>query len=143
MRRNPSNFLYNLGHVTLWCVEVGPVENARVQCKNTTELGYILLCGYVNLYPILQINNCHDHFIFLDFARGHSINVNVFISVQKYTFYTPLLPQSVHTFWGCETKVSHRTIFIVHQQILTHLPRLFDIGQILPLAMYYRSTNYS
>ncbi len=29
MRRNPINFLYNSGHVTLWCVEVGPVANAR------------------------------------------------------------------------------------------------------------------
>ncbi len=29
MCRNPINFLYNLDHVTLWCVEVGPVANAR------------------------------------------------------------------------------------------------------------------
>ncbi len=29
MHRNPINFLYHLGHVTLWCVEVGPVANAR------------------------------------------------------------------------------------------------------------------
>ncbi len=27
--RNPINFLYNSGHMTLWCVEVGPVANAR------------------------------------------------------------------------------------------------------------------
>ncbi len=27
MRRNPINFLYNSGHVTLWCVEVGQVAN--------------------------------------------------------------------------------------------------------------------
>ncbi len=25
MHMNPINFLYNLGHVTLWCVEEGPV----------------------------------------------------------------------------------------------------------------------
>ncbi len=46
MSNNPINFLYNLGHVTLWCVEVGPVANARegstgVQRKNKTELGCI------------------------------------------------------------------------------------------------------
>ncbi len=29
MRRNPINFLYNPGYVTLWDVEVGPVANAR------------------------------------------------------------------------------------------------------------------
>ncbi len=29
MHRNPINFLYNPGHVTLWCVEVGLVANAR------------------------------------------------------------------------------------------------------------------
>ncbi len=29
MRRNLINFLYNSGHVTLWCVEVGPVVNAQ------------------------------------------------------------------------------------------------------------------
>ncbi len=29
MCRNPINFLYNPGYVTLWCVEVGPVANAR------------------------------------------------------------------------------------------------------------------
>ncbi len=29
MRRNLINFLYNSGHVTLWCVEVGPLANAR------------------------------------------------------------------------------------------------------------------
>ncbi len=29
MRSNPINFLYNLDHVTLWCVEVGPVANAK------------------------------------------------------------------------------------------------------------------
>ncbi len=28
MRSNPINFLYNLGHVTFWCVEVRPVANA-------------------------------------------------------------------------------------------------------------------
>ncbi len=28
MRRNPINFLYSQGHVTFWCVEVGPVANA-------------------------------------------------------------------------------------------------------------------
>ncbi len=27
MCRNPVNFLYNPGHVTLLCVEVGPVAN--------------------------------------------------------------------------------------------------------------------
>ncbi len=29
MRRDPINFLYNTGHTTLWCMEVGPVANAR------------------------------------------------------------------------------------------------------------------
>ncbi len=29
MCSNPINFLYNLDHVTLWCVEVGLVANAR------------------------------------------------------------------------------------------------------------------
>ncbi len=29
MRRNSINFLYNPGHVTLWCVKVGLVANAR------------------------------------------------------------------------------------------------------------------
>ncbi len=29
MHRNPINFLYNPGYMTLWCVEVGPVANAR------------------------------------------------------------------------------------------------------------------
>ncbi len=29
MSSNPINFLYNLDHVTIWCVEVGPVANAR------------------------------------------------------------------------------------------------------------------
>ncbi len=29
MRRNPINLRYNPGHVSLWCVEVGPVANAR------------------------------------------------------------------------------------------------------------------
>ncbi len=29
MRRNPINFLYNPGHMILWCVDVGPVANAR------------------------------------------------------------------------------------------------------------------
>ncbi len=29
MRRNPINFLYNPDHVTLWCMEVGPLANAR------------------------------------------------------------------------------------------------------------------
>ncbi len=29
MSRNPINFLYNSGHVTLSCVEVGPVAYAR------------------------------------------------------------------------------------------------------------------
>ncbi len=29
MRRNPINFLHNLGHVALGCVEVGPLANAR------------------------------------------------------------------------------------------------------------------
>ncbi len=29
MCRNSINFLYNSGQVTLWCVEVGPVANAR------------------------------------------------------------------------------------------------------------------
>ncbi len=29
MRRNSISFLYNLDHMTLWCVEVGPVANAR------------------------------------------------------------------------------------------------------------------
>ncbi len=29
MHSNPINFLYNLDHVTLWGVEVGPVANAR------------------------------------------------------------------------------------------------------------------
>ncbi len=29
MRRNPINFLYSLGHMILWCVEVDPVANAR------------------------------------------------------------------------------------------------------------------
>ncbi len=29
MYSNPINFLYNLDHVTLWRVEVGPVANAR------------------------------------------------------------------------------------------------------------------
>ncbi len=29
MRGNAINFLYNPGHMTLWCVEVGPGANAR------------------------------------------------------------------------------------------------------------------
>ncbi len=29
MHRNPINFLYNPCHVTLWCVKVGTVANAR------------------------------------------------------------------------------------------------------------------
>ncbi len=29
MRWNSINFLYKPDHVTLWCVEVGPVANAR------------------------------------------------------------------------------------------------------------------
>ncbi len=29
MSRNPSNFLYNLGHVTLSCEEIDLVANAR------------------------------------------------------------------------------------------------------------------
>ncbi len=29
IRRNSINFLYNPGHVTLWCLEVVPVENVR------------------------------------------------------------------------------------------------------------------
>ncbi len=29
MLRNPIYFLYNLDHVTLWCVDVGPVANVR------------------------------------------------------------------------------------------------------------------
>ncbi len=29
MRRNSIDFLYNPGHVTLWCLEVVPVANAR------------------------------------------------------------------------------------------------------------------
>ncbi len=29
MYRNPINFLYNLGNVIIWCVEVGPVSNAK------------------------------------------------------------------------------------------------------------------
>ncbi len=33
MRRDPINFLYNTGHVTLWCVEVGPVANAKKGSK--------------------------------------------------------------------------------------------------------------
>ncbi len=33
MRRNPNNFPYNPGHVTLWCVEVGLVANAREGSK--------------------------------------------------------------------------------------------------------------
>ncbi len=33
MRSNPINFLYNLDHVTLWCVEVGPVTRENVNIK--------------------------------------------------------------------------------------------------------------
>ncbi len=29
IHRNPINFLWNLGQVILWCVEVGPVANAK------------------------------------------------------------------------------------------------------------------
>ncbi len=36
MRRNPINFQYNPGHVTLSCVEVGPVI---VQHKNILSYG--------------------------------------------------------------------------------------------------------
>ncbi len=40
MCRNPINFLYNSGHVTLWCVEVCRVVNSREgSSKITTGLG--------------------------------------------------------------------------------------------------------
>ncbi len=29
MCKNPNNFLYNPGHMILWCEEVGPVANAK------------------------------------------------------------------------------------------------------------------
>ncbi len=35
MCRDPINFLYNPGHMTLWCLEVVPVVYARVWCGFT------------------------------------------------------------------------------------------------------------
>ncbi len=40
MCKNLINFLYNPGHVTLWCVEVGPMANARGGFNARTRLGY-------------------------------------------------------------------------------------------------------
>ncbi len=44
MRKNPINFLYNLGHVALWYVEVGPVANAME--GSTQELDQARVLGY-------------------------------------------------------------------------------------------------
>ncbi len=41
MRRNPINFLYNPGHVIIWCVEVGPVANARELLFSTYPFSFI------------------------------------------------------------------------------------------------------
>ncbi len=47
MRSDPINFLYNLDNVTLWCVEVGPVANAReglMQEHNRAWVHIIFTC---------------------------------------------------------------------------------------------------
>ncbi len=56
MCRHSIIFLYNPGHVILWCLEVVPVAMlGNVQCKNSTELGYSVILHYFCLYVILLL----------------------------------------------------------------------------------------
>ncbi len=48
MRRNPINFLYDPGHVSLWCVEVGPVANARESSKQEHDWARMKLLHIYN-----------------------------------------------------------------------------------------------
>ncbi len=43
MCRNPINFLYNQDHVIIWCVEVGPVANAREGSKQEHDWARVLI----------------------------------------------------------------------------------------------------
>ncbi len=45
LRMNPVNFLYNPGHMTLWCVEVGSVANARE--GSTQEHAWARVCMFI------------------------------------------------------------------------------------------------
>ncbi len=48
MCRNPINFLYNPGHVTLWYVKVGLVANARegsTQEHDWSRVGWVMRLG--------------------------------------------------------------------------------------------------
>ncbi len=57
MRRNPINFLYNTGHVTLWCVEVGHVTNASEhwRLKSSMSIHFVMFGGtFARVLAILR-----------------------------------------------------------------------------------------
>ncbi len=82
---------------------------------------YICTCTniFVKVMSVLDLN-----------AKGPSMNVNILMSVQTVHFFLDPLPPSPKVYrptsWDSETRVSGST-FIVQQQILTPLPRQFDI----------------
>ncbi len=64
MRGNPINFLYNPGHVTLWCVKVGLVANPRE--GSTQEHNWAMVC---RMYSVCQLGTTY---------RAHSLpNIHV------------------------------------------------------------------
>ncbi len=54
MRRNPINIIYNSGHVTLWCVEVGPVANAREGSTQEHDRARVILSISIRYYKMYQ-----------------------------------------------------------------------------------------
>ncbi len=53
MCRNLINVIYNPGHVTLWCMEVGPVANAREGSTQEHDQARVVLSYYQLQYTIL------------------------------------------------------------------------------------------
>ncbi len=58
IRRNPINFLYIPAHVTLWCVEVGPVVNAREGSMQEHDRARV---GPKRTFSLMLIGHCHCH----------------------------------------------------------------------------------
>ncbi len=97
MRRNPINFLYNPGHVTLWSVEVGPVANARevlevLMVNNVT--GYKLLDSYLGIYPhrtrLSLLISIYEFTIYINFVPFFHILIILYILMYNYKLFRKL-----------------------------------------------------
>ncbi len=62
MHWNLINFFYNPGHVTLWCVEVGPMANFRESSTQDYDRARVICLYWVIWKLIGQFESC-DHVI--------------------------------------------------------------------------------